>query len=114
MDGGGTGQRFGDGFAGHFVSEPEVRSVAGLAGPMAAAIRLATSAGGVRNRTRAQIAELGNLLRDLLASLFEIGKGKGQVGPPVPSVSNTQGKRKRKKNPAFPHFCVAHPYPFDI
>jgi hypothetical protein len=51
--------------------------MARLAGLMAAATRLATFTGGARNRTRAQIAELGNLLGDRLSSLFEIGQGKG-------------------------------------
>ena len=53
--------------------------MAGLAGLMTAARRFATSAGGGRNGTGAKIAELGNLLDDLLTALLEIGKGKGHA-----------------------------------
>jgi hypothetical protein len=58
--------------------------MAGLAGLMTAAARFATSAGRARNRTRAKIAELGDLPHDLLAALLDIGKGKGHL---VASVS---------------------------
>jgi hypothetical protein len=79
VDRGGRRQRFGDALAGDLVSEPEVRAMAGLAGLMTAAARLATSAGRARNRTRTKIAELSDLLHDIFPALLEISKGEGHV-----------------------------------
>ena len=82
--------------------------MAGLAGLMTAAARLATLAGRAGNRTRAKIAKLGDLLHDLVAALLEIGKGKEHI---VASKFPAYYIRKdfgRKKKPLHPLTSASH------
>jgi len=74
---GGSGQRFRDGLGVHLVGEPQIRAVGRLAGLMATATRLATSAGSTGDGTSAQISEFCNPLRDRHTSLLQFGKGMG-------------------------------------
>jgi hypothetical protein len=85
--------------------------MAGLAGLMAAATRLATAAGGVRYRARAQIAELGNLPGDFLASLFEIGKRKGHVVTLLILAYQIRKEYGPKKRTLRPLTSVSHTLP---
>ena len=83
--------------------------MAGPAGLMAAAPWLPTSAGGARQRTRAKIDELSDLLRNLLAALLEIGKGKGHVWASLFLATIYARNLTKQKSAASGHFCVAHP-----
>ena len=78
VDGGGIGQRHGDGLALHFEGEAEIGAMAGVVRLMAVAVGLAATARGGSNGTAAQIAESGDLIGNLDAALIKSIQGIGE------------------------------------
>jgi len=68
--GGGTGQRFGNGFAVDLIGEAFVGTMNGLAGLMTPAVGLAAASRRAGDGTRSEIAESGNLLSNGKATGF--------------------------------------------
>jgi len=66
------GKRFGDGFAFHLARQSIVRAVAGIAGPMAMAVRISTMATCSGNGTGPHVTQLGDLQLNGGATAFQV------------------------------------------
>jgi len=63
-------QRLSEGSAVRFIGQSEIRTVARLTWPMAAAVRFATATPGIGNGTSSKITKFSNPLSDGVATLF--------------------------------------------
>jgi hypothetical protein len=80
-----VGQRLRHSLAFHFKRQPGSRTVGRLVGLVTAAVGPTTAAAGGRNRTRAEIVQLGDLINNLGALLMQGLKGFWcQMAPPFP------------------------------
>jgi hypothetical protein len=86
--------------------------MARLTGLMAATSRLAAPAGGGGNRTRAEIAEFGELAGDDSASRFQLVERIGHVDAPslLAYYIRTEYASKKRNLPTCSLSCRAPPY----
>jgi hypothetical protein len=102
------GKTLRDGFALGLVGESRVGAMAGIALLMAVAVPISAAPSGSRNRTRAQVAEFAELLKQSGTPMLKGGNSVRHSNLLQPSVSYTLGFLPQKKKPSNrPHLCRA-------
>jgi len=94
----GCGQGLTDGFALHFIGQPQVGTVAGIIGLRTVAGRLSTTPNDAGDGTRTKIVQFGDGAQQVAFFLLQLRKGRWHTGPPILNVSYTFRTRPQKRN----------------